>query len=59
MPKEQNRNKCKWCGTGTNYKDECQVCKEKLELFRTIKAMLLGCSLKELEEMSKKDGSKK
>lgn len=49
MPKIQNKNICKWCGTGTNYKDECQCCKEKLKLIRIIKAMLLGCTLEEIE----------
>ena len=49
MAKRQNRHTCKWCGTCTNYKDECQTCKDKLKLIKTIKAMLLGCSLEELE----------
>ena len=50
MAKKQNRHTCKWCGTCTNYKDECQICKDKLKLIRTIKAMLLGCSIEDLEE---------
>ena len=49
VAKRQNRHTCKWCGTCTNYKDECQTCKDKLKLIKTIKAMLLGCSLEELE----------
>lgn len=49
MPKIQNKNICKWCGTGTNYKDECQECKEKVKRIRIIKAMLLGCTLEEIE----------
>ena len=49
MPKKQNPNICKWCGTGTNYKDECYECKEKVKRIRIIKAMLLGCTLEEIE----------
>lgn len=53
MPQIQNKHRCIWCGTKTNYKDGCHICKEKLRLIKTIKAMLLGCSLKELDEREK------
>ena len=44
---------CKYCGGRSYSGDVCTHCADKLKRIRTIKAMLLGCTIEEVKEQEK------
>ena len=43
--------RCKYCNTKITGGTLCRNCREKLKLIRTIKAMLLGCTIEDVIRM--------
>ena len=50
----QEEKRCKYCGAKISRRTMCSHCIEKLERIRIIKAMILGCTIKEVIEREQK-----
>ena len=50
----RKKYKCKYCGANTTSGMICNNCADKLKRIRTIKAMLLGCTVEDVVNMQKR-----
>lgn len=53
----RRKYKCKYCGANTTSGMICNNCADKLKRIRTIKAMLLGCTIEDVVNMQKRSNT--